>query len=145
MDHVSIPVSDLQKAGDFYDRSHSCGKSARPGLGLHVSFEAPDRKSVDLFFSRALAAGGRSAGLPGERPEYTQPFYGAFVFDLDGYKIYWGTTPGSYPNSVTLENEGLTTYVVENLAPGTYEFVATSFNTARVESAYSNPASKVVQ
>jgi hypothetical protein len=74
----------------------------------------------------------------------TQNDDGSDLVDLDGYKIYWGTTPGSYPNSVTLENEGLTTYVVENLAPGTYEFVATSFNTARVESVYSNPATKVV-
>ena len=75
----------------------------------------------------------------------TQNDDGSDLTDLDGYKIYWGTTPGSYPNSVTLENEGLTSYVVENLAPGTYEFVATSFNTARVESVYSNPATKVVQ
>jgi hypothetical protein len=75
----------------------------------------------------------------------TQNDDGSELIDLDGYRIYWGTTPGNYPNSVTLENEGLTTYVVENLAPGTYEFVATSFNKARVESAYSNPASKVVQ
>ena len=69
---------------------------------------------------------------------------GSDLVDLDGYKIYWGTTPGRYPNSVTLENEGLTTYVVDNLVPGTYEFVATSFNKARVESAYSNPATKTV-
>jgi len=74
----------------------------------------------------------------------TQNDDGTDLVDLDGYKIYWGTTPGSYPNSVTVENEGLTTYVVDNLAPGTYEFVATSFNTARVESVYSNPATKVV-
>ena len=69
---------------------------------------------------------------------------GSDLVDLDGYKIYWGTTPGSYPNSVTLENEGLVSYVVENLAPGTYQFVATSFNTARVESVYSSPATKTV-
>ncbi len=74
----------------------------------------------------------------------TQNEDGSDLADLDGYKIYWGTTPGSYPNSVTLENEGLTSYVVDNLVPGTYEFVATSFNTARVESVYSNPATKVV-
>lgn len=61
--------------------------SAEPGFGLHVSFRAPDRASVDAFYSAALAAGGRSVGSPGERPEYTQPFYGAFVLDLDGFKI----------------------------------------------------------
>ncbi|HSG66615.1 MAG TPA: hypothetical protein VLD39_16525, partial [Gammaproteobacteria bacterium] len=62
-----------------------------------------------------------------------------------GYRIYWGTTAGSYPNSVTIDNPGLTTYVVENLVPGTYVFVATSFNASGVESAYSGAATKTVQ
>ena len=61
--------------------------SATPGFGLHLSFEAKDRASVDAFHAAALAAGGRDAGAPGERPEYTQPFYGAFAFDLDGFKV----------------------------------------------------------
>ncbi len=69
---------------------------------------------------------------------------GSALADLAGYKIYWGTTPGSYPNSVTVENPGLSSYVVDNLPPGTYEFVATSFNSAGVESVYSNPATKVL-
>ena len=64
--------------------------------------------------------------------------------DLAGYNIYWGTTPGSYSNSVTVNNPGLTTFVVDNLAPGTYEFVATAFNTSGVESQFSNSASKTV-
>ena len=55
--------------------------------GVHVSFEAPDRPSVDAFHATALRCGGRDAGAPGPRPEYTQPFYGAFVIDPDGFKI----------------------------------------------------------
>ena len=74
----------------------------------------------------------------------TQNEDGSTLEDLDGYKIYWGTRPGNYPNSVTIENEGLSSYVVDNLAPGTYEFVATSFNDARIESVYSAPVTKVV-
>ncbi len=74
----------------------------------------------------------------------TQNEDGTPLTDLDGYRIYWGTTPGVYPNSVTIDNESVTTYVIDNLAPGTYEFVATSFNTSGVESAYSVPATKVV-
>jgi catechol 2,3-dioxygenase-like lactoylglutathione lyase family enzyme len=61
--------------------------SARPGIGLHVSFEATDRASVDAFHATALSCGGVDAGAPGLRPQYTAPFYGAFVFDLDGFKI----------------------------------------------------------
>jgi hypothetical protein len=64
--------------------------------------------------------------------------------DLAGYKIYWGTTPGQYTHSVKIENAGMSSYVVENLTPGTYEFAATSFNEAGVESAYSNPATRVL-
>ncbi len=74
----------------------------------------------------------------------TQNEDGTQLTDLAGYWIYWGTTPGSYPDSVKIDNPGLTSYVVENLVPGTYEFVATSFNASGIESVYSNPATKVV-
>lgn len=70
---------------------------------------------------------------------------GTPLTDLAGYRIYWGTTSGSYPNSVTIDNPGVTTYVIENLVPDTYEFVATSYNTSGVESDYSAPATKTVQ
>lgn len=60
---------------------------ARPGPGLHISFMAANRNSVDRFHSTALANGGRDAGAPGDRPQYTRPFYGAFIIDPDGYKI----------------------------------------------------------
>jgi hypothetical protein len=69
---------------------------------------------------------------------------GTNLTDLAGYKIYWGTTPGVYTDSVNVD-AGLTTYVVENLAPGTYEFVATAINSAGVESQFSNTATKVLQ
>jgi len=118
LDHISLPVADLERAGAFYDtalaplglarnrsRPHAIGYaretahapcfwllsrregSASAGIGLHLSFQAPSRAAVDAFHRAALAAGGRDAGRPGERPEYTQPFYGAFAFDLDGFKI----------------------------------------------------------
>jgi hypothetical protein len=69
---------------------------------------------------------------------------GTALVDLAGFHIYWGTTPGNYPNSLTINNASISTYVVDNLAPGTYEFVATSFNTSGVESIFSNSTTKVV-
>ena len=69
---------------------------------------------------------------------------GSVLTDLDGYRLYWGKTPGNFTDSVTIDNESITTYVVDNVPSGTYEFVGTSFNTAGVESRYSNPATKVV-
>jgi catechol 2,3-dioxygenase-like lactoylglutathione lyase family enzyme len=61
--------------------------SAAAGVGLHISFSAASRSAVDAFHAAALKAGGRDAGTPGPRPEYTQPFYGAFVLDPDGFKV----------------------------------------------------------
>jgi catechol 2,3-dioxygenase-like lactoylglutathione lyase family enzyme len=71
----------------FWILARESEAGASPGLGLHVSFQAPDRASVDAFHATALRCGGRDAGKPGLRPQYTKPFYGAFVFDLDGFKI----------------------------------------------------------
>lgn len=62
-------------------------RNAKPGIGLHVSFVAPNRSSVDAFHATALRHGGQDAGAPGPRPQYTQPFYGAYVLDPDGFKI----------------------------------------------------------
>ena len=63
------------------------GRPATPGNGVHVAFRAPSRAGVDRFHEAALAAGGRSDGPPGPRPDYGPNYYGAFVFDLDGNKI----------------------------------------------------------
>jgi len=47
---------------------------------------------------------------------------------VTGYRIYWGLTEGHYPNSVTLDNPGLTRYVIEQLTPATWYFVATALS-----------------
>jgi hypothetical protein len=47
---------------------------------------------------------------------------------LTGYKIYWGLTEGNYSNSVTLDNPGLSRYVIEQLTPATWFFVATALS-----------------
>ncbi|HEY7799714.1 MAG TPA: VOC family protein [Hyphomonadaceae bacterium] len=60
---------------------------ATSGIGLHISFRAKDRAEVHAFHETALKLGGRDAGAPGVRPQYTAGFYGCFIFDLDGFKI----------------------------------------------------------
>ncbi len=74
----------------------------------------------------------------------TQNEDGTPLTDLAGYRLYWGTTPGSFTDSVEIDNPSVTTYLVENLAPGTYEFVATAYNSAGVESRYSGTATRVI-
>lgn len=61
--------------------------AATAGLGLHISFRAKDRAEVHAFHETAMKLGGKDAGAPGVRPQYTAGFYGCFVLDLDGFKI----------------------------------------------------------
>jgi catechol 2,3-dioxygenase-like lactoylglutathione lyase family enzyme len=61
--------------------------AATSGLGLHISFRARDRAEVHAFHEPAMKLGGKDAGAPGVRPQYTAGFYGCFIFDLDGFKI----------------------------------------------------------
>ena len=68
----------------------------------------------------------------------------SLLTDLAGYKIYYGTSPGSYSDSITIENPGLTSYLVENLASAEWYFVMTSFNSNWIESSHSYEVSKSV-
>jgi hypothetical protein len=89
---------------------------------------------------QAVAVG--SATLSWQPP--TQNTDGTPLTNLAGFKVYWGTSPGNYTSSVTINNPGLATYVVGNLTPNTYHFTVTAINSAGTESAFSNPASKTI-
>jgi len=69
-------------AGDFYI---AIGDVLSPRS--HIAFRAKSRSEVDAFHQAALAAGGRSNGAPGLRPQYHDHYYAAFVLDPDGYNV----------------------------------------------------------
>ena len=71
----------------FWLLARSDAGAATPGIGLHVSYQVATRAEVEAFHRIALGRGARDAGAPAMRPHYTMPFYGAFVVDLDGFKI----------------------------------------------------------
>ena len=70
---------------------------------------------------------------------------GSPLTDLAGFKLYYGVESGNYPAQVEIDNPGVTTYVVEGLAEGTWYFAATAYNSAGIESDYSAEATKIVQ
>lgn len=62
--------------------------------------------------------------------------------DLAGFKIYFGIFPGEYDNSITVNNAGLSSILVENLGAADWFFVVTAFNSSGIESAYSKEVFK---
>lgn len=74
----------------------------------------------------------------------TQNTDGTPLTDLAGFRVYWGTARDSLTNSVTLDNPGLSSYVLEQLTPATWYFALSAVNTAGVESPMSAVATERV-
>lgn len=116
IDHVSIPVRDLERSTRFYEavlgalghakldvRATTVGFGKRyaefwlnhrpdmapvpPHAGAHVCLRAPNAAAVDTFHAAALDAGGTSDGEPGLRPHFGAGYYAAFIRDFDGNRI----------------------------------------------------------
>jgi hypothetical protein len=62
---------------------------------------------------------------------------------LAGYKIYYGTTSGTYGAPLNAGNA--TTFTVTGLGPGTYYFALTAYDTSGIESGFSNEVSKTFE
>ena len=122
IDHISVGVSDLERAARFYEATLAAlglsrlvtrpatigfGKSypefwinLRPGMvmvppesGTHICLRAKAPGDVDAFHAAALSAGGGSDGAPGIRPHDRVKYYAAFVIDPDGNRIEAVTFP----------------------------------------------------
>lgn len=68
---------------------------------------------------------------------------GAPLNQLVGYRIYYGTDVSRMHETIEVRNPGVLTYVVENLAPGTYYFAVTALS-ASGESKRSNAGRKII-
>ncbi|WP_448032896.1 VOC family protein [Bradyrhizobium liaoningense] len=122
IDHISVEVSDLERAAKFYEatlaslglarlvtrpRTVGFGKAypefwinlregmrrVPPESGVHICLRAKTTSEVDAFHAAALSAGGGSDGAPGIRPHDRVRYYAAFVTDPDGNRIEAVTFP----------------------------------------------------
>ncbi len=116
IDHVSVPVSELERSTAFYEavlgalgyekletrpatiafgRKYSefwinhrpWMKPVEDDSGMHIALRASSPEMVDAFHAAALTAGGSSDGEPGLRPQHGEGYYAAFIRDPDGNRI----------------------------------------------------------
>ena len=69
---------------------------------------------------------------------------GAPLTDLAGYRIYYGTSASNLSDTIPLTGVGLQTYVIVNLAPGTWYFAVKAIASTGVESALYDIVSKTI-
>ena len=70
---------------------------------------------------------------------------GSPLTNLAGFKLRYGNSVGNYSNTITIPNPGVTTYLVENLARGTYYFVIAAYDSNDIESSNTSPVSGTIQ
>jgi hypothetical protein len=70
---------------------------------------------------------------------------GTPLVNLAGYRIYYGTASANLNQTVQINNPNINTYVLNNLAAGTWYFAILDYTSDGTESAMSNIASKTIQ
>jgi catechol 2,3-dioxygenase-like lactoylglutathione lyase family enzyme len=122
IDHVSIAVSNLERAVPFYEQSFAplgitrlvtrpamvgFGKiypevwinfragmmPLSPDSGAHLCLRTKTMDEVDAFYNAAMAAGAVSESAPSLRPHDRVRYYATFIADADGNRIEVVTFP----------------------------------------------------
>jgi len=70
---------------------------------------------------------------------------GTVLTNLAGYRIQYGTSASALTQTVQVANPGLTTYVIDDLAQGTWYFAMRAYTSTGLESAPTNVVSKTIQ
>jgi hypothetical protein len=96
--------------------------------------------SIEVVDSRSATGSETLKWTPPTENEDGSP-----LLNLAGYRVYWGRSGESLSNSVRIDNPSVTRYVVENLAPGDYEFAVTAVNNRGIESRFSNIKAKTIE
>lgn len=122
IDHVSVAVSDIERAAAFYERALAplglsrlvsrpttvgFGKAypelwinlragmqrVAPDSGAHLCLRARSIAEIDAFHAAALEAGAVSESRPSLRPHDRVRYYATFIVDPDGNRIEAVTFP----------------------------------------------------
>lgn len=110
-----------------------------------MNVERSAHRRIEARLSIKLWALGVALLLAGALPTAARAGDAILTWDanteasLAGYKIYYGTTPGSYTTILDVGN--VTTYTVAGLSATTY-FAVTAYDNTGSESGYSNEVSK---
>ena len=119
-------------------------------VGSHenIVVKVSDGKTTAALPEFTVTVVDGSSGLPGaatlswEAP--SQNVDGSALTGLTGYKIHYGTKPGSYSETISIDTVAMTTYVIDGLAAGTYYFAITAVSSGGLESEFSGEASTTI-
>ncbi len=120
--------------------------SAQVGSYSNIVISVCDGEATSALGAFSIAVTDLSMG--GAALSWTPPTQntdGSTLTNLAGYRVFYGASASALTQSIQVANPGLTSYLVENLSPGTYYFAVRAYTSGGLESAISNVVSKAVQ
>jgi hypothetical protein len=105
--------------------------SADVGKYENISIEVKDGSANAVLapFSIAVKPASEVATVTWETPSE-----GTVTTEVTGYHVYYGASASSMTHVVDISNAKETSYVISNLASGTWYFAMTSYDAAKTES-----------
>ncbi len=122
--------------------------SAQVGTYSSIVIRVSDGKVTASLPSFSIAVNDAASGSGSATLSWTPPTRntnGTTLTNLAGYKIVYGTSASALNKTVQVSNAGVSTYVVQNLSPGTYYFAVKAYTSTGIESAQSSVASKTIR
>jgi hypothetical protein len=150
-DALSFSVSNKPTWATF---SASTGKlSGTPtatGTNSGITISVSDGKTSAALapFAIVVASASSGGGTGAATLSWSPPIRntdGSSLTNLAGYRIAYGTSASSLTKSITVSNPGLASYVVENLAAGTWYFTIKAYTSTGTESSASAVVNKSIR
>ena len=116
-DNIVISVSDTK------------GVVSLPAFSIQVKAAPIQTSSISLQWTAPVA---RTDGTP------------LSLADIDGYRIYYGTSANNYPNQLEVSDGTAQSATITDLPVGTYYIVMTTYDVIGLESAYSSMVTKTI-
>ena len=110
-------------------------------------------QAVNGLMTRAAASASANAPKPSQRTSGNATLYweaptsntnGTALTDLSGYRIYYGASEDDMIETVQITNVGIQTYVIDDLASGTWYFAVRALSSEGTESPLSEIVSKTI-
>jgi len=147
-DSLNFSIQNMPAWANFSTTTgRTWGTPSEGAIGIHGSIRisvSDGQASATLgpFDIEVMDDGNGSVTLSWTVP--TQNTDGSPLTDLQSYRIDVKRANSTWQTSVNINNPSISTYVIENLDPATYEFTIVAINSQGVASAPSNKATKTV-
>jgi hypothetical protein len=148
-DAVTFSINSLPGWATFdatSGRLHGTPGPGDIGSTASLTITASDGRGANTnigpFTVNVVGTASGSATLSWAPP--TQNSDGTPLTNLAAYRVYFGMNSDSLVNTLTINNPGVATFVVDQLTPATWYFGVTAVNSVGVESGFSNIGRKTV-